>query len=159
MQHFYSFVSQVCHCWCPPFSAGHVAFLFMCSPSSGPAVSAFALQSFTFVTQLWAAVSASRLLSFAPSGLCLAILNMCLPTLDSCLCLSLATFHICLPALGCMSLAILYTCLPALGCCVRLWLAILTFVSQLWAAVSASALQSLILHLSFSSDCCVRLCP
>ena len=29
MQHFYSFVSQVCHCWCPPFSAGHAAFLFI----------------------------------------------------------------------------------------------------------------------------------
>ena len=29
MQHFYSFVSQVCHGWCPPFSTGHVAFLFM----------------------------------------------------------------------------------------------------------------------------------
>ena len=28
----YSFVSQVCHCWCPPFSAGHVAFLFICLP-------------------------------------------------------------------------------------------------------------------------------
>ena len=27
---FYSFVSQVCHCWCPPFSAGHAAFLFIC---------------------------------------------------------------------------------------------------------------------------------
>ena len=32
MKHFYSFVSQVCHCWCPPFSAGHVAFLFICLP-------------------------------------------------------------------------------------------------------------------------------
>ena len=32
MQHFYSLVSQVCHCWCPPFSAGHVAFLFICFP-------------------------------------------------------------------------------------------------------------------------------
>ena len=36
MQHFYSFVSQVCHCWCPPFSAGfsagHAAFLFICFP-------------------------------------------------------------------------------------------------------------------------------
>ena len=35
-QHFYSFVSQVCHCWCPPFSAGfsagHVAFRFICFP-------------------------------------------------------------------------------------------------------------------------------
>ena len=30
MQHFYSFVSQVCRCWCPPFSAGHAAFLFIC---------------------------------------------------------------------------------------------------------------------------------
>ena len=26
MQHFYSFVSQVCHWWCPPFSAGNAAF-------------------------------------------------------------------------------------------------------------------------------------
>ena len=26
MQHFYSCVFQVCHCWCPPFSAGHAAF-------------------------------------------------------------------------------------------------------------------------------------
>ena len=47
---------------------------------------------------------------------------------------------------------------PALDCCVRLCLAILSFVSQLWAAVSASALQSLTLHVSPSSDCCVRLC-
>ena len=29
---FYSFVSQVCYCWCPPFSVGHVAFLFICLP-------------------------------------------------------------------------------------------------------------------------------
>ena len=34
MQRFYSFVSQVCHCWCPPFSAGHAAFLFICLPVS-----------------------------------------------------------------------------------------------------------------------------
>ena len=32
LQHFYSFVFQVCHCWCPPFSAGHAAFLFICYP-------------------------------------------------------------------------------------------------------------------------------
>ena len=32
MQHFYSCVSQACHWWCPPFSAGHVAFLFFCLP-------------------------------------------------------------------------------------------------------------------------------
>ena len=44
MQHFYSFVCQVCHCWCPPFSAGfsagHVAFLFMCLPHLSLLVSA-----------------------------------------------------------------------------------------------------------------------
>ena len=97
MQHFYSFVSQVCHCWCPPFSAGHVAFLFICLPGlslsflciclpglsllvsallpplspsrllatpSHLSPSCSALQSFTFVSQLWAAVSASALQSF-----------------------------------------------------------------------------------------------
>ena len=31
MQNFYSFVPQVCHWWCPPFSAGHAAFLFIYS--------------------------------------------------------------------------------------------------------------------------------
>ena len=30
MQHFYSLVSQVCHCWRPPFSAGDATFLFIC---------------------------------------------------------------------------------------------------------------------------------
>ena len=30
--HLYSFVSQICQCWCPPFSAGHVAFLCICLP-------------------------------------------------------------------------------------------------------------------------------
>ena len=40
MQHFYSFVSQVCHWWCPPFSAGHAAFLFMCLPGLSLLVSA-----------------------------------------------------------------------------------------------------------------------
>ena len=40
MQHFYSFVSQVCHCQCPPFSAGHVAFLFICLPGLSLLVSA-----------------------------------------------------------------------------------------------------------------------
>ena len=25
-------VRPLCHCWCPRFSAGHVAFLFMCLP-------------------------------------------------------------------------------------------------------------------------------
>ena len=40
MQHFYSFVSHVCHCWCPPFSAGHAAFLFICLPGLSLVVSA-----------------------------------------------------------------------------------------------------------------------
>ena len=37
---FYSFVSQVCRCWCPPFSLGHVEFLFMCLPGMSLLVSA-----------------------------------------------------------------------------------------------------------------------
>ena len=40
MQHFYSFVSQVCHCWCPPFSVGHAAFLFISLPGLSLLVSA-----------------------------------------------------------------------------------------------------------------------
>ena len=40
MQHFYSCVSQVCHWWCPPFSAGHAAFLFICLPGLSLLVSA-----------------------------------------------------------------------------------------------------------------------
>ena len=61
-------------------------------------------------------------------------------------------YYICLSALGCVSLAILYIviclpCLPALDCCVRLCLAILYIVSQLWAAASASALQSFVSQL------------
>ena len=40
MWHFYSCVSQVCHCWCPPFSAGNVAFPFICLPALSLLVSA-----------------------------------------------------------------------------------------------------------------------
>ena len=38
IQHFHSFVPHVTsllwclYCWCPPFSAGHAAFLFICPP-------------------------------------------------------------------------------------------------------------------------------
>ena len=39
MQHLYSFVTQVCHCWCPPFSASHVGFLFICLPGLSRLVS------------------------------------------------------------------------------------------------------------------------
>ena len=49
MQHFYSCVSQVCHWWCPPFSAGRVAFLFICLPG----LSLLAMQHFySFVPQV-----------------------------------------------------------------------------------------------------------
>ena len=39
----YSCVSQVCHCWCPPFSAGNVAFPFICLPALSLLVSASSL--------------------------------------------------------------------------------------------------------------------
>ena len=35
-------VRPFCHCWCPPFSAGHAAFLFICLPGD----------FFTFVSQV-----------------------------------------------------------------------------------------------------------
>ena len=38
-RHFYSFVSQICHCWCPPFSAGD-ATIFVCFPGLSLLVSA-----------------------------------------------------------------------------------------------------------------------
>ena len=49
MQHFYSYVSQVCHWWCPPFSAGRVAFLFICLPDLSLLVSAL---FYSFVSQI-----------------------------------------------------------------------------------------------------------
>ena len=39
-QHHYSLVSEACHWWCPPFSADHVAFLFICLPHLSLLVSA-----------------------------------------------------------------------------------------------------------------------
>ena len=36
----FQFVSQVCRCWCPPLSASHVAFLFICLPDLSLLVSA-----------------------------------------------------------------------------------------------------------------------
>ena len=55
MQHFFSFVSQVCHCcvlWCPPFSAGHVAFLGICFPGLSLLVSALFRWPCSFVSQV-----------------------------------------------------------------------------------------------------------
>ena len=40
MESFYSFVSQVCRCWCPPFPVGHAAFLCVCLPGLSLLVSA-----------------------------------------------------------------------------------------------------------------------
>ena len=37
---FYSFLSQVCRCWCPPLSVGRVACLFICFPGLSLLVSA-----------------------------------------------------------------------------------------------------------------------
>ena len=37
-----SFLRPFCHCWCPPFSAGHAEFLFICLPGD----------FFTFVSQV-----------------------------------------------------------------------------------------------------------
>ena len=78
-------------------------------------VSALLCCSPLHVSQLRTAVSASRLQSLTFSQLWAAVSA---------------------------SLAILYNCLPVLDCCVCLSLAILTFAVSIWAAVSASALQS-----------------
>ena len=54
-RHFYSFASQVCHCWCPPFSAGHAAFLFICFPGLSLLVSALLRSTrhlYSFVSQV-----------------------------------------------------------------------------------------------------------
>ena len=101
---FLGCVCPFCHCWCPPFSAGHAAFLFTCPPSRlqsfiqynclpalgcyvclslavWAAVSTSALQSFTCASQHWTPVSASRL-HF--QLLCPAFLYICLPARAAC---------------------------------------------------------------------------
>ena len=111
----------------PGWLVSHFLLFVSSSSQLWTAVSASALQSFTFVSQLWAAVSASLLQSLilhvSPSSdccvrLCLAILYMC-PRKP--LHLSPSRLHICLP--------------------------VSTFVSQLWTAVAASALQSFVSQL------------
>ena len=57
MQHFYSFAgvrpfplaTQHFYCWCPPFSVGHVAFLFICLPGLSLVVSAFSAGHVAFL--------------------------------------------------------------------------------------------------------------
>ena len=48
-QQFYSFVFQVCHCWCPPFSAGHAAFLLICFPGLSLALPPFSAGHVAFL--------------------------------------------------------------------------------------------------------------
>ena len=69
-------------------------------------------------------------------GHCVRLVFLLSCTCASSLPLCPAILYICLPALGCVSLAILYICLP-----------VFTFVSQLWTAVAASALQSFVSQL------------
>ena len=74
MQHVYSFVSQVCHWWCPPFSASHAAFLFICLPGVLP----LAMQHFySFFPGLLLLVSA---LFRWPCNICRSVI--CLPGLS-----------------------------------------------------------------------------
>ena len=49
MKHFYSFASQVRYCCCPPFSVGHVAFLFICLPGLSLLVSALFVRHVAFL--------------------------------------------------------------------------------------------------------------
>ena len=49
MQHCYSFVSQVCHWWCPPYSAGDAILLFICLPGLSLVVSAFSAGHVAFL--------------------------------------------------------------------------------------------------------------
>ena len=86
MLHFYSCVSQACHWWCPPFSAGHATFLCICFPGLSLALPPFSAghvaflficlpsDFFLFVFQVWCLHCCVRL--------CLAILYICLPALD-----------------------------------------------------------------------------
>ena len=66
-------VSQVCHCWCPPFSAGDATFVFICLP--GLSLSAPGHVAFLFIC-LPGLVSAGNV----------AFLFICLPGLSSQLC-------------------------------------------------------------------------
>ena len=43
-------MSALCHCWCPPISTGHVAFLFICLP--GPPFSADHAAFYSCVSQI-----------------------------------------------------------------------------------------------------------
>ena len=139
MQHFYSCVSQVCHWWCPPFSAGRVAFLFICLPG----LSLLAMQHFySFVPQVchlrcppFSAGDATFLFTCFP-GLSLLMSHFCSFVSQAC--------HWWCPPFSAGHVAFLFICLPHLSLLVSApfrWpcsISIHLFVT----AVSLSALQS-----------------
>ena len=151
----FQFFLKMCPCWCPPISAGHAAFQFNCFPCGlftfvfqvrclhcwHPPFSPFQ-HCYSLVSLLFPFVSllvghCVRLVSLLVSlvvpilvGHCVRLVFLFSFTCASSLPLSLATLHICHPALGCMSLAILYMCLP-----------VSTFVSQLWPPLPCNPLS------------------
>ena len=110
MQHFYSCVSQVCHWWCPPFSAGRVAFLFICLPG----LSLLAMQHFySFVPQVchlrcppFSAGDATFLFICFP-GLSLLMSHFCSFVSQAC--------HWWCPPFSAGHVAFLFICLPHLS--------------------------------------------
>ena len=172
-----SVLSPFCFLLCPFLLVIVSALSPFCLPLS-PVLSPFLLGTLSSCLPCVSFCLPSCLPCCPPSGW-----SLCPPCLPSFLYMCLLS-----PPLACNSSrlspscsAILYICLPLSTFVSQLWTAVsayalqsFTFVSQLWAAVSASALQSftfasrrwaavsalqsLILHLSPSSDCCVRLC-
>ena len=110
-----------------------------------------ALQSFTFISQLRAAVSASALQSLHLSSSA-GLLCPPLPCNPEFLHLS-PNFDCCVRLCLICILASLSICLPPLDCCIRLYLAILYLSpsSRLHVASNALLLVSLCRHLSPSS--------
>ena len=94
-------VSQVCRCWCPPFSVGQVAILFICLPCYIGVLHSF-LRWVRPLCHCWCPPFSAGHVAF---------LRIC-----SCWCLpGDATFlFICLPGL---SLVFLFICLPGLWWC------------------------------------------
>ena len=152
---FFPFVSQVrcLRCWCPCCGTAYPpAFLLVIVSALSPScLPLFAVLSVTVPLFLLVTVSALSPSCLPLSPFLLVTVSTLFPfclllfpsRLDCFVRLSLAipcptSLSAAVPTSALQSFAILYFCPPALSCCVRLCLAILTFVSQLWAAVSAS---------------------
>ena len=91
-------VRPLCHCWCPPFSAGHVAFLFTCLPGLSLVVSALFRWPCSVSIHL-----SPRSVTFSAGHV--AFLCMCLPVCR-CWCPPFSAGHV----------AFLFICLPGLPC-------------------------------------------